>query len=379
MLNRFRVPGSGFRVSNFKFQILAPLIGLLVSISSQGQTFERSRSLQKSFFALPSAEIQIVNKYGDIHLVTWDKDSVRFEIQLSVTSNKEEKLDKIFNYVDFEFEDTKYFIIARTVFKGQNSFWTEVSDMANLVFSGGTHTQIDYTVYLPENSNLKIENKFGNIVTTDHPGKVDIFVSNGDLKAHSFSGQAKIRVDFGNATIAQVKSANLSINYGELRLEEASEVILQTKSSKIFLVSAEWLQMDSQRDKYYVNKVGEVSGSSYFSDLSFDQVARQVSLKSNYGDIKIGSVLPGFRQMEFGSESTAITVYISREFYYDMDITRDYRTQMVITSSLLTKTETALDAENKSFRLKCTAGTAGKPTVPVNINAKSGKVFLMNL
>jgi DUF4097 and DUF4098 domain-containing protein YvlB len=350
----------------------------MISAKVQAQTFERSRSVQKSIFAPTTAEIQIVNKYGDIHLVPWDKDSVRFEIQLSVTTNKEEKLDKIFSTVDFEFEETKYFIIARTMFKGQNAFWSEVSDMANLVFSGGTHTQIDYIVYLPENNALKIENKFGNVYTTDHAGKVDIFVSNGDLKAHSFTGQTTIRVDFGNATIDQVTSATLSINYAELHLEEASELILETKSSRIFLTDATWLQMDSMRDKYYLKRVGEVSGSTYFTDLSMEQVATKISLKSNYGDIKVQAVLPGFRQLEFGSESTDLTLYISRDFYFDMDITRDYRTQMIITATMLTSSETALDAEKKNFRMKSTAGTAGKPTVPVSINAKSGKIFLMN-
>jgi len=351
---------------------------MLAGMATEAQTFERSRSVSKVFLAPATAEIQIVNKYGDIHLVPWEKDSVRFEIQLSVTTSKEEKLDKIFSTVDFEFEETKYFIIARTMFKGQNAFWTEVSDMANLVFSGGTHTQIDYIVYLPENNALKIENKFGNVYTTDHSGKVDIFVSNGDLKAHSFSGQTKLRVDFGNATIDRVTSGTLSINYAELHLEEASELILETKSSKIFLTDIDWLQLDSGRDKYYIKLAGEVSGSTYFSDVTLEKVARQISLKSNYGDIKVQGLLPGFRQMEFGSESTDITLYISRDFYYDLDINRDYRTQMIITATMLTRNETAVDAEKKNFRLKCTAGTAGKPSVPVNISAKSGKIFLMN-
>jgi hypothetical protein len=353
-------------------------MALLFSALVQGQSYERNRSVQETFYAPSTAEIQIVNKYGDIHLIPWKKDSVRFEVQLSVSSNKESKIDKIFDYVDFEFKETRYYIIAQTTFKGQNTFWSEVADMASLVFSGGTHTQIDYTVYYPEDNDLKIENKFGNLYTTDHSGKVDFFISNGDIKANSFTGPTKIQIDFGNASIASVNSASLYINYSELYLESAAELILESKSSKIFLTDCKWMQIDSKRDKYYVKKAGEVSGTSYFSNLGFDLLDRHIGLQSKYGDIKIQSVGQTFRQVELSTESTTVTVLISREKYYDMDILRDDRTQMVFTSALLTKTEMALDEEKKTFRVKCTAGTAGKPVVPVKINAKSGKIFLMN-
>ena len=347
------------------------ILGIFFNTYAQGQAFERSRSVEKTFSAPASAEIQISNKYGDIHLIPWKKDSVKFDIQLSVTSNKEAKIDKIFDYVDFDFKESKYYIIAQTVFKGQNTFWSEVADMASLVFSGGTHTQIDYTVYFPEKSDMKIDNKFGNLYTTDHPGKADFSISNGDLKAHSFTGPAKLSINFGNASIDEVNSATLNVNYSELNLETASELIINSKSSKIYLTACNWMQIDSKRDKYYVKEVGEVSGTSYLT--------QEITLQSNYGEVKVQSVRPDFRQMALNAESTNITIYIGSDFYYVLDVTRDDRTQMVFTSNLLTKTETALDSENKTFRVRCTAGTAGKPTIPVNINAKSGKIFLIKM
>jgi len=354
------------------------ILAMLWSAYAQGQNYERSRSVQETFAAPPSAEIQIVNKYGDIYLVPWKKDSVRFEISFSVTSNKEAKLDKIFDYVDFDFKETKYYVIAQTVFKSQNTFWSEVADMASLVFSGGTHTQIDYTVYFPEKNDVKIDNKFGNVYTTDHVGKVDFTISNGDLKAHSFSGPSTLTLEFGTVNIDEINSANININYGELYLEKAAELILESKSSKVYLTRCDWLQIDSKRDKYYLKETGEVTGTSYFSNLGFDLIDQSLTLQSKYGDVKIQALAPGFRQMDLGTENANITLYTGKDLYYNIDLTRDDKTQMVFTSTLLTKTETVLDADNKIFRVQCTAGTAGKPTVQVKINAKSGKFFLMN-
>ena len=135
----------------------------------------------------------MINKYGDIHLIPWEKDSVVFEIDFSVTSNKQAKVDKIFDYVDFDFKATAYYVIAQTVFEGQNSFWREMADVASTIFSSGTNTRIDYTVYFPAGNDVRIENKFGNIYTTDHTGKVDITLSNGDLKAFPSGGPPNLK------------------------------------------------------------------------------------------------------------------------------------------------------------------------------------------
>ena len=355
------------------------ILALLIGTAAQGQTYERSRSVRETFAAPSTAEIQIINKYGDIHLIPWQKDSVRFEIEMAVTSNKESKIDKIFDYVSFDFKETKYYVIAETVFKNQNTFWSEVADMASLVFSGGTHTQIDYTVYYPEKNDLKIDNKFGNLYAGDHKGKVDFTVANGDIKAHSLTGPVRIQVEFGIANVEKVNAATFIISYGELYLEDAGEIIMETKSSKIFLTGCDWMQIDSKRDKYYVKQVGDVNGTSYFSNISFDLITEQLSLQTKYGDVKVQSLGPGFRRVEFGAESTSITLYIDRNLYYDIDVIRDDRTQMVFTSNMLTRSETVLDEESKTYRVKCTAGTAGKPVIPVKINARSGKIFLMNL
>ncbi len=351
---------------------------LMIGMTAASQPFERNRSVRESFQAPAEAEIQVINKYGDVYLIPWEKDSVRFEIEFSIVSSNLAKVEKINDYVDFSFRATNYYIIAQTMFKGQNTFWTEMADIANIIFSGGTQTKIDYTVYYPMKNDIRIENKFGNIYTTDIDGKSDITLSNGDIKAHSFNGQTKLKLEFGSADINLIRNGSLSVSYSEFNLEQAEELVIESKSSKIYLTKCNLLQINSRRDRYYLKEVEEIGGETFFSYINLDAVAKKINLKTSYGDIQIQALSTQFQHIELNSECTDINLFFDPQYFYEIEVQRDDRTEMVFSSGLLTKKETRLDTEGKVFKVECTGGTAGKYTIPVNINAKAGKIYLMN-
>jgi hypothetical protein len=360
---------------NYKFLLFAACLAF--SFQLAGQTYENSRSLREAYRIAPNVEVQVINKYGDIHLVPWEKDSVVFEIDFSVTSNKQAKVDKIFDYVDFDFKATAYYVIAQTVFEGQNTIWTEMADVASTIFSSGTNTRIDYTVYFPAGNDVKIENKFGNIYTTDHIGKVDFNLSNGDMKGHTFSGPTRLKIEFGNASINEIDNASVSLGYAELNLEKAGEIAFETRSSKIYLTSCEKLQLDSKRDKYYIKSAGELTGEAFFSYVSLDKVTSKINLKTNYGDLKLLDISDSFLRMDLNSQYSDITLYMDEEHFYELDITRDDRSSVISSANVISKNEEPVAGVEKTFRASVTAGKAGKQKVPVSINIKSGKIYLM--
>jgi len=360
---------------NYKF--LLAFACLVSSFHLSGQTFESSRSLRKAYRTGPNVEVQVINKYGDIHLVPWQKDSVVFEIDFSVTSNKQAKVDKTFDYIDFEFKETTYYVIAQTVFKNQKSFWSEMADVAGTIFSSGTTTRIDYTVYFPAKNDVRIENKFGNIYTTDHLGKVDFNLSNGDMKGHSFNGPTRINLEFGNASIDQIVEGSVTLGYAELNLENAGEVNFETRSSKLYLNNCETINVASKRDKYYIKSISEITGETFFSYLSLDNVTSKINLITNYGDIKVLDFGESFARMDLNSQNTDITMYIDTEHLFEIDIIRDDRSTVVSSANVLSQNEETVDGDNKSFKASLTAGKAGKKRIPVFINIKSGKIYLI--
>ncbi len=362
-------------LSNYKILLVSACLALAQPMLAQ--TYQNSRSVREAYRVNSNTEIQVVNKYGDIHLIPWQKDSVVFEIDLTVTSNKQSKVDKIFDYIDFDFKNTAYYVIAQTVFEGQDNIWSEMADVAGTIFSSGTRTQIDYTVYFPAANDVRIDNKFGNIYTTDHTGKVDITLSNGDMKAHAFDGPTRLNIEFGNVSVNRVINASISLGYAEFNLEEAGELSFESRSSKIYLTACEKLQLNSKRDRFYVKSVGEVAGEAFFSYLNFDKVLSKINLKTNYGDVKVLAISEKFMRMDFNSQYSDLNIYLDKDHLFEFEITRDDKSQVMASATILTKNEEPVAGMDKTFRSTITAGQANRPKVPVVISIKSGKVYLL--
>lgn len=350
---------------------------LLLCGTLQSQVFERTRHESRTFRVYDRTGLEIYNKYGNIHLFTWDQDSVRIEVDLSVKATKESKADKLYEYIDFEFSDSKYYIIARTTFRqSQGSFWTELSDLANTMFSGGNKAQIDYNVYLPADISVKIENKFGNIYCGDHRGKFDVALSNGDLKANNLDGPADLDLSFGNAGINHIESGKVKGSYLEMDLGSTVELFIESKSSTYNITKAGILKLSSRRDKIYVDEVSSVTGQSSFSYLTVKAFAQLIRLTTEYGEIKIRGISPDFAGIELDSKYTDINVQLSSQVSSMVDIAHSSSTGIYFPDSY-TGLQVAKSADKDE--MSATKGYIGKKEEAagsIKITIQSGKVSL---
>lgn len=357
-------------------KILLLLAGAVLAFVVHGQTYERSRELTRSFEVTGQTEIQVSNKYGNIHLIPWDKDSVRFEISLVVKASKESKVDRTFEYIDFDFKATEYYVIAQTVFQGSGDFWTEVTDLASNLFSSGTTTQIDYTIHFPVNNELKIENKFGNIYTTDHTSKVEIDLSNGDLKAHAFKGDSRISLEFGNADIEEIDRGKIILKYAELNLEKSDFLDIESRSSKIYITESEDIKVNLRRDRLNVKLLKSLTGEVSFSYLDIREITGKIDLITKYGELEIKELSPDIDFVSIDSEFSDIIFPIDPERYYDIGILHNGKSEIILPQSTLTKKVTVVNQEEGISKLELKVGTLQINEVPVSIKASAGKIEL---
>lgn len=362
------------------FNIILFFTALLVAApnGSQAQTFSEKRVESRSFKLKQGTMVQVYNKYGNVNIMPWEKDSVRFVVSVSVQSKQATKITKILSSIDCEMISTASFISARTVFHDNSTtFWKDVVSYAGKVINSGSNLQIDYTVYMPVNHPLKVENKFGNIYMGNHKANVDISLSNGDLQARDFVGNLKLDLEFGSASLQDIEKAQLDINYSDLSLQNIKLLTLTSRSSTFDVDKALTLELNSTRDKINIRTCEALSGDASFSRIKINSLETNCTISTKYGELKLNSISRNFRSIYIKSEFTDLLLGLNPQSAYSADLLYDAKTTLNIPGQIngQLKKET-LNPKYGTIKANGEIGKAG--TSQLTVSMKSGSLTLLN-
>jgi len=227
------------------------------------QTFSDNKTVTKSYKVSPETTVEINNKYGKVHIIPWDKDSVRITASMNVSSSNLSRLQKVKSRINFNFTSTKFYISAVTDFgTNGNQILTELKSLSDAIISGQNQIVINYLVYCPTEINLNLVNKFGDIYIDEMIGKLKVSLSNGDLKINSVEGEAQIELAFGSGIINDIREGQLTVAYSDMKIKDALRLDIDSKSSTLNIDRADYVKVVSRRDKYFINTIETCHKSS---------------------------------------------------------------------------------------------------------------------
>jgi len=361
-------------------QLIANIIFLsllLCSFQLNAQEFEKSKSFSETYFLNDQMEVSIQNKYGDIQIINWDIDSVKIEVNVKVSSNKQSKVDKIFNLIKMDYRHNYYYVIAKTEFVGQNGFWTDVSDISKTIFNSNTSTKVEYIVHIPNTTKLTIKNKYGNIYLGDYSGELNVDLSNGDLRAHHLIGKSNLKMSFGDLLVGKLKWAHLQFSYVEAHIEECGYMETFTSTSKLYITDIDELNIESGHDKYHIENVNKIYGKSKFSYIKITNLDSNISLSQRYGALHFKSLNNAIEYFSLETYKTEIHLGLDNDKAYLLDFRCIKKPHVQYTTGEFTMTEEVIDEETKLKRIKVVWGDSeSKQLIHLNINAEEGNVFL---
>ena len=317
----------------------------------------------RNFKANEKTTVEVSNKYGKIHVVSWDSDSVRFEVELRINAGNYQKMEKLRDNINFEFTATKNFIVAKTVLTSPGNI---ISDFVD-AFIPTNQVTINYMVYVPKNISLKIENKFGDIYIDDFSGNLDIILANGNLKANRLTGSPFIQLSSGNGTINSIDNGKIQVSYSDLQIKEAGKVRLESKSSRLTVNGAVNLDIDSKRDKYEIDAVDYLTASGYFSSFTIGNARKELRCNLKYGNIEVNHVADVFSFINIDSEVTDIDLYFKRTTSYNLDITHHNDVYINLPASLASIETKVLNEDEK---LMLTYGRIGSTATETSHKVK---------
>lgn len=364
---------------NMKSSIFITALILLFSQTINAQDFERNRTIEKIYPIFQHSEIQISNKYGNVQVVNWEKDSVKFEIAIHVSGNKLSKVSGTFDNIDVDFSANQHYIVANTILKSEkNKIWSDISDLTSSILKGGNDTRIDYTVYLPEKTALKITNKFGNVFLTDRIAKTDLIISNGDLKANNFSGFLQLEFNNGNASIKTINASRMLINYADLRVNSIDNLSLESKSSTFNCEQIKTVKLNSKRDKLYLGELNAISGETSLSYVSIEKLYNNLFLETGFGDLIIEEVSNEFEFININSGNTDISATFKKNSPFKLDLIYTKKTQISLPTNYKNLKDDYVNEDKEESHLTAISGDNAKVKTYVTISQKSGSVKLIN-
>lgn len=361
---------------NYK-NILLALLAVIWVNPFFAQTFTEERKIVKSFKTNTSTTVEVTNKYGRIQIIPWDKDSVRFEIDLFIKSDNLSRLKKVKNSIDFEFVNTKYYILAKTNFENQyNGLLSELKQLSkeftSIITGSQYQVKINYQVMIPKYINIKVENKYGDVYTDNLTGDLTLDLSNGNFRANSLSGNNTIYLKFGNASINYIKTGKFNLSYGELEVKEADQLNIDSKSSKITIDNINVLKIKTRRDKIYVTETDFLYGESSFSDIWIYQLNTDMNFTMRYGNLNLESIAPDFNLINLNSKFATLNLFFEAGSGYSVDF--NYKNTILNYPEEISKIEIQpVPDEEKQFIAYGTIGNA-EFNSKLKVNAESGNL-----
>ncbi len=280
--------------------------------------YKETRTISKSIKTEKDTRINITNKYGTIRVNTWEKDSVRFEIELTISGTNKSKVEKAGKNINFRFSGNETNFYVETEFGNDfNTFWNDIKKRSNIMNSG---VRINYNIYAPDYIGISIDHKFGEVFLDDFREYFRLKLSNGALNAEILPADSHLNLNFSDAIIGEFPNGEIILSYSELNINKCLNLTLESRSSTIHIKEAETLNLDTRRDKIFLSNVNVMKGESYFSKLSISSIGKEINFNVKYGMLNIDVITQELKRLELDLKFTDVSLYVPKRFSCNMDI-----------------------------------------------------------
>ncbi|TXK50892.1 hypothetical protein FVR03_04295 [Pontibacter qinzhouensis] len=170
---------------------------------------EKQRVVEKTYKVGSSDMLSIQNKFGKVHVNTWDRKEIHVVVTMISRANSDQKAQETLDNIKVtESRD------------GKSINWR--TELAPVKVQGNNQRsfEINYVVSMPAENPLTIANSFGDVYLASFKGKADITVKYGSLKTGQLSNSSNIvKVAYGSANCGFINGGAVDIAYSSMNLE----------------------------------------------------------------------------------------------------------------------------------------------------------------
>ncbi len=257
----------------FKLYLLFFVINTTCYASSFDVT--KSKKISKEFKTAKDVTVKVDNKYGSVSFELWDKNTVEYTVDVTVSSTSEKNCQELLDNIQVLFTEGTTMVQAATNFK------------SSLNYNKDLH--IKYLVKIPKNAKVNVDQKYGNITVPELYNSLTLVCKYGSVfigKLHHKNNNLKL--DYASAsTIENVNQAHLEMKYSSLQIDKADEIDLVGNYNTLKASSIGNFKAETKYTTLKINEVNKVDIFGNYLNIDLQKVLKSVVLNSNYSTLKL--------------------------------------------------------------------------------------------
>ncbi|WP_299061595.1 hypothetical protein [uncultured Polaribacter sp.] len=302
----------------FKIALFLTFIPFVAFANTDDKKHERTKTISKSYAVNENAKVIINNKYGDLNITTWNKNSVEIEVKITVKGDDLDEVESKLNSIKIDFNATESMVEAETIFGEKKSNWSWWGKSKN------TNYKVNYIIKMPKTNAVDLDNDYGSIYLGNLIGNAIINCDYGKISLGELSAENNdINLDYcSSSTIAYMKSGEIDADYSKLVIDNSENLKINADYSTIKLDKAKTVDFNLDYGSITINDAENIDGNSDYVALRFGTVRKQLSVNTDYGSLTIKNLKKGFEKIDITGQYTGIkiTVEPNISFMFTIDL-----------------------------------------------------------
>jgi hypothetical protein len=280
---------------------------------------EQRRRLSRSY-AVPATgrAFSLETRYGRVQINPWNKKEIKVDAELVARAENEAGARLVLDALGVQWLDYD----ARTGGVAVNTLFGP----ALRGRAGGCRYEVNYTVWLPRTTALRVYNNFGEVtINGDLRGTTELAVEYGALRTGRLEGSRNLlRIANGDCAIPYARRASIDACYARLHLDEGETVDLRNNHSDVDIGTVRDLTVHSKYGDIALGTVRNLSGSSGYSRFSIDKLDEALDMALRYcPDFVVRDMGANFRQVNLDGGHSSIRLGFAEAPGFRFDVSTE--------------------------------------------------------
>lgn len=288
--------------------LLLFLIPLVVTATENKGKYTKNKIVNKEYKVNKDATLFVSNKYGNIHIVTGNLNTIEIQVTITTSGDNEDKVQERLNQINIEFNGSSSSVSAKTIIGKNSSSWSSWGRKSNNI-----NMEINYIIKMPVTNNVNLTNDYGGINLDKLEGTAKIDCDYGKITIGELLNTSNsINIDYTNkSNIEFMKDGNINADYSTLHIEKSGTINLNSDYSHISFGMVSNLNYNCDYGDLKINNVGTITGNCDYMHTSIGKLFEAGNFDIDYGSLKIKALSESFKELQIESSYTQIKLGVN--------------------------------------------------------------------